>query len=172
MREAWRTALPTVVAAQILLAGCQVERTAAPIDEIGEQEIFLFVNQKRIELGITPLAWDERLAEISRDHAIDMLRRDYADHISPDGQSPADRLKAREIDFITAGENLARVESIDRANKGFMESPGHAENITNPSFTRIGVGVIKGPTMFEVVFFRKLEAFPTRIVVQMFTGTP
>jgi uncharacterized protein YkwD len=33
---------------------------------------------------------------------------------------------------------------VEAAHQALMESPGHRQNILNPAFTRIGVGIVQG----------------------------
>jgi uncharacterized protein YkwD len=40
------------------------------------------------------------------------------------------------------GENLALAPSVDLAHIGLMNSPSHRENILDPNFKRIGIGII------------------------------
>jgi len=56
-----------------------------------ERRIHELVNEKRQERGLTPLAWDERLAEIARYHSRDMAERNYFEHHSPEGEDFSDR---------------------------------------------------------------------------------
>lgn len=170
-REAWKAALPAVALAQILVTGCQEGRTekvlpwptitAAELsfNRASEQEMFLLVNMERFKLGMQLLVWDEELAEVARNHARDMLQRGYFNHISPDGQGPADRLKAGGIIFNSAGENLAYARNVSSAHRGLMESPNHQRTMLNPTFTKAGVAVVKG-----------LEIFEKLMMVQMFTN--
>jgi len=65
----------------------------------------------------------------------------------------------RGIGFSTAGENLAR-NNVDEhlaaevALEGFLNSPSHRDNLLNPAFGEIGIGVAYdgGMIYFTVVF--------------------
>jgi uncharacterized protein YkwD len=48
------------------------------------------------------------------------------------------------VRFITAGENLALAPTLRIAHRGLMNSPGHRANIMNPSFGRVGIGILEG----------------------------
>ena len=113
-------------------------------DKAGEQEIFALVNAEREKAGLQKLVWDEEMAEVARAHSLDMWRRQYFAHESPEGETPLDRLLEDEIVLERAGENLALARTIARAHKGLMNSPGHRRNILDPTFGRIGIGVIDG----------------------------
>lgn len=71
-----------------------------------------------------------------------MAENDYFDHTNLDDESPFDRLKADDIKFNAAGENLAygQMNSI-YAHEGLMNSLGHRKNILRSSYNELGVGV-------------------------------
>jgi uncharacterized protein YkwD len=53
-------------------------------------------------------------------------------------------MKAHNINYIAAGENLALAQTVEIAHMGLMNSPGHRANILNPKFGRIGIGIMDG----------------------------
>jgi uncharacterized protein YkwD len=53
-------------------------------------------------------------------------------------------MRAANVEFLTAGENLALAHSLSIAHNGLMNSPGHRANILNPSFGRLGIGILDG----------------------------
>jgi uncharacterized protein YkwD len=111
-------------------------------DASAERQMLELVNEERANAGLKPLAWDERLVPIARQHSEEMFKLKYFAHQSPVTGSPFDRLKAGGVTYTRAGENLAYAQSVTVAFRGLMESPGHRENILRPEFTRIGIGVI------------------------------
>ena len=102
------------------------------------------VNQERGQRGLKPLQADEALRAVARAHSRDMFARGYFSHISPEGRSPFDRIRAADIRFLAAGENLALAQTLPTAHQGLMNSPGHRANILRPTFGRIGIGVLDG----------------------------
>jgi len=100
------------------------------------------VNEERTQRGFDALIRDERLASVARAHSQEMLTLKYFSHESPTSGSPFDRLRAAQISYSRAGENLAYAQSVSVAHRALMDSPGHRENILRPEFTRIGIGVI------------------------------
>jgi uncharacterized protein YkwD len=111
-----------------------------------ERELLELHNEVRAEHGATKLCYQQDLAQAARRHSEDMLARDYFAHESPNGRKPADRMLA--AGYGQAGytswrvaENLYKVEgagaepdleAIEGVVKGWMESPGHRENLLNP----------------------------------------
>lgn len=111
-------------------------------DPVAEQQMFELLNQERVNAGVKPLTWDDRLVSIARQHSMEMFQLKYFAHQSPATGSPFDRLKAAGITYSVAGENLAYAQSVTVAMRGLMDSQGHRDNILRPEFTRIGIGAI------------------------------
>jgi uncharacterized protein YkwD len=116
----------------------------AVVDSSLEIKMIDLVNKDRSEHGLAPLIRDEELTKVARQHSRDMFVRGYFSHVTPDGKDPFDRMKANDIHFITAGENIALAQTISIAQYGFMHSPGHRANILNPAFGHIGIGILDG----------------------------
>lgn len=113
-------------------------------DPASEQRMFEMVNQERGKVGLARLTFDNRLHDVARLHAEDMLKRGYFSHYTPEGLSPFDRLTQADISFNVAGENLALAPSTELAHRGLMESEGHRKNILSGDFGRVGIGIIDG----------------------------
>jgi uncharacterized protein YkwD len=87
---------------------------------------------------------DPELIPVARAHSADMFARGYFSHYTPEGEDPFERMKDADIRFRTAGENLALAPTLQLAHTGLMNSPGHRENILNPNFGRVGIGILSG----------------------------
>lgn len=107
-----------------------------------EYQLFDLTNAARVVHGLPFLSWNEAVKETARDHSMDMAQNQYFNHTNLQGQSPFDRMKEDNISFHAAGENLAagQLSSIF-AHEGLMNSLGHRENILQPDFEALGVGV-------------------------------
>jgi uncharacterized protein YkwD len=94
-----------------------------------------------------PLEMNVELRLAARLHSQDMTDQSYFSHDSLDGRTPADRVNEAGFDGAgPIGENIASgSESAEGVVAGWMESPGHCQNIMNPSFHVIGVGFALGP---------------------------
>jgi uncharacterized protein YkwD len=53
-------------------------------------------------------------------------------------------MRSANVKFLTAGENLALGRTLKICHEGLMNSPGHRANILNPSFGRLGIGIMDG----------------------------
>jgi uncharacterized protein YkwD len=109
-----------------------------------EAKMLDLVNKERVANGLRPLAADPELTEVARKHSADMFARGYFAHETPEGTSPFDRMKAANVQFLTAGENLALAPTLQIAHTGLMNSPGHRANILRGQFGRLGIGIMDG----------------------------
>jgi uncharacterized protein YkwD len=109
-----------------------------------EMQMLEMVNKERAKAGLKPLKADPELTKVARNHSQDMFVRGYFAHENPEGQNPFDRMKAANIKFRDAGENLALAQTLEIAHTNLMNSPGHRANILNPSFGRLGIGILDG----------------------------
>jgi uncharacterized protein YkwD len=114
------------------------------LDENAETTMLQLVNLERRKNGLKELAASPVLANLARAYAKDMFARGFFSHFDPDGTSPFDRMKAKNITFIAAGENLALAPNVQLAHTGLMNSPGHRANILSPDFGKVGIGIIDG----------------------------
>lgn len=125
------------------------------VDYVAEQEMLVLINNERTAEGLDPLLWDEHLGKAARNHSADMFKSGYFSHQDLDGNSPLKRASEEEPYFIISAENIAYAPTLELAHSGLMESDGHRENILQPAFTRIGIGIIDGGEygkMFTQVF--------------------
>ncbi len=114
------------------------------VDEEAEGKMFSLLNTERVHNGLSPLASDTDLRDVGRAHAKDMLKRGYFSHYTPEGLTPFDRMNKARLKYSFAGENLAFAPSTEFAMTGLMNSPEHRENILDPHYTKVGIGVING----------------------------
>lgn len=115
-----------------------------------EQEVLRLSNLRR-QAGATcgttsyaaalPLTMEPALRCAARLHSKDMQDRAYFSHTTPDGVTFSQRITQAGYDWRTIGENIASGYRTPQAVvDGWMNSPGHCQNIMNSSFTQIGVG--------------------------------
>lgn len=109
-----------------------------------EARMLVLINQERQQRNLKQLKPDPPLREVARKHSVDMFRRGYFSHDTPEGKDPFDRIRRAKVPFLTAGENLALSPNLKTAHDGLMESPGHKANILHPEFGRVGIGILDG----------------------------
>ncbi len=109
-----------------------------------EAKMLALVNEERAKEGLNALVADTALTRVARLHSHDMFARGYFAHVSPDGVTPADRVKAAGIRYLITGENLALGPTLQICHAGLMNSPGHKANILHKSYGRVGIGILDG----------------------------
>ena len=109
-----------------------------------EKDLFEMANQERIDQGLDPLRLSRELTRMARSHSQDMASHMEMTHLSVLGKSYLERLVDAGFYFRNIGENVAVSETFraDFIHQGFMESPEHRENILDPAFEEIGIGVV------------------------------
>jgi len=132
-----------------------------------ESAILLYTNEERQKHGAAPLTWDDQLSTIARQHSQDMVNNNYFSHDNQQGDDPTDRARKHGYSLRKdlgggwfsegIGENIGQMLPGDVAGVGivintadaiaraqvdsWMNSPGHKQNILNPQYSKLGVGV-------------------------------
>ena len=92
-----------------------------------------------------PVSLSGTLDTVASGHAIDMAEKNYFEHVDPAGHSPADRVRAVGYQEKLVGENIAYgPKSVDEVVQGWLDSPGHCENIMDPRFAEMGIALAPG----------------------------
>jgi hypothetical protein len=121
--------------------------------------MFSLINQDRQSKGLSILRWDDIASTAGLNHAREMTTFQYMSHWNLDGYGPDYRYtQARGVNI--SRENVySYVHSpgggpksaqdwetiIQSAQKAFMESPGHRENILDAAHTHVGIGIAYDP---------------------------
>jgi uncharacterized protein YkwD len=114
-----------------------------------ESEIIEAVNAERVRRGLKPLKFSPRLAVVARGHSYDMAIRHYRGHDSPEGSTPADRIRGVGVEYAAVAENIYvddyhKFESLgERALKAWLDSPEHSANLLSPEFVETGIGIAR-----------------------------
>jgi uncharacterized YkwD family protein/spore coat assembly protein SafA len=110
-----------------------------------ERQVIDLTNQERQKAGLAPLQLDWQLSRVARYKSRDMRDTGYFGHKSPQYGSPFDMMKRFNVQYSSAGENIAVGQtSPEQVVKEWMNSPGHRKNILNDTYTYIGAGYAKG----------------------------
>lgn len=129
---------------------------------IQQNAIIVMTNQQRQTNGVSVLSENSLLDQAAQKKAADMFANDYWAHISPTGITPWYWFDQVGYKYTYAGENLARdFDTSAGVIDGWMNSPGHRDNLLSPNYTEIGVAVVNGV----------LLGHETTLVVQLF-GRP
>ena len=129
---------------------------------ISRDEVVRLTNQKRAEAGLAPLTLNGTLSNAAQGKGSDMINKDYWAHVAPDGTQPWAFFSGAGYKYRYAGENLARdFSNASAAVDAWMSSPTHRDNILNPKYKEVGIGVVEGD----------LAGTDTTIIVQFFGTT-
>jgi hypothetical protein len=110
-----------------------------------ERDVLDLVNQDRAGVGLGALAGDSRLHDAARAHSIDMATNNFFDHTGSDGSNAGQRAAAAGYTPTTWGENIAAGHlSAESVVAGWLDSPGHRDNMRNGAFTDAGIGYVEG----------------------------
>jgi len=129
-----------------------------------ESQLISAVNAEREKEGLCALVSCHGARKAAWDHCRDMAMHDRLDHTGTDGRIVGGRLDRRRVDWIEAGENVARNKGYDspigEAVRAWMASPEHRKNILSSRFTETGVAISRSPVSgayyFTQVFVRSM----------------
>jgi len=129
---------------------------------ISPAEVIRLTNAQRAANGLSALSENLSLDGAALAKGNDMLAKGYWAHFAPDGTSPWNFFLNFGYKYKYAGENLARdFPDAASAVSAWMNSPSHKENILNPNYREIGIGVVEG----------NLAGADTTVIVEFF-GAP
>jgi uncharacterized protein YkwD len=106
--------------------------------------MFERLNRDRAEHGLPALVYDERLADIGREHSTDMREHGFFDHVSPTMGNLENRVDRAAYRNLVARENLAEGPDINSAEDSLLKSPHHYENMMATDITHVGIGIVQG----------------------------
>jgi uncharacterized protein YkwD len=117
-----------------------------------EQGMYRLTNELRRRHGLPVLTRDQSLNRVARAHSEDMVRRQYVNHVSPEGRTPQERLASGCPYALTlTGENIWGAQGTHPLETTrlariivdtWMSSSGHREAMLQQEFTDTGVGVV------------------------------
>jgi uncharacterized protein YkwD len=147
-------ALSFSFSAQAAQSGCANEdlEPAAGSTTALKNAVLCLLNEERAAKGEKPLKEDKKLLKAAKRHSLDMVKRRYFEHTSPDGESMKDRAVA--ADYVPkdrpwrVAENIAwgagSYGSPRKIVAMWMKSAPHRRNILDGSLKHAGVGVGDG----------------------------
>jgi uncharacterized protein YkwD len=130
-----------------------------------EKEVLELTNAERAREKLPPLKPNPVLFRVARAHAANMARQGQMKHVL-DGKNPAQRTIGAGYDYGKVGENIALAEGTTDKEvppakaivDGWMHSKVHRENLMDPEYTDIGLGVVRKDTGMD-----KVEVYYTQL---------
>ncbi|CAH2574454.1 hypothetical protein PRNO82_03814 [Planktothrix rubescens] len=116
------------------------------------QQVLNLTNDFRSQNGLRPLTLNTKLNAAAQEQSQDMAQQDFFNHIGLDGSTPATRAQDQGYTFSFIGENIgAGYQTPEEVVQGWIDSPGHRENLLNPNYAEIGIGYfyLENDTGFE-----------------------
>ena len=108
-----------------------------------------------------PVRLSQTLGGVAFGHADDMAKHNYFEHEDLTGRSPADRVRAVGYQEKLVGENIAYgPKSAEEVVQGWLDSPGHCENIMDPRFAEMGIAYAAGQASRRGLFWVQLLVAP------------
>lgn len=121
-------------------------------------EVLELVNNERTAAGLSPLELDNKLCQAASKRAMEISGNGKFSHSRPDGSECFTILDEMNIEWWSAGENIAAGQLTPaEVMESWMNSPGHRSNILDPDFNTIGIG-----------YYEKSNSEYTRYWTQMF----
>ena len=172
-QRAWQWFGTTKLGETLSVGGTAEQRLPGPLrglldpninSNLSAEGVVAFTNNQRSKNGgLDALHVNKQLNAAAEGKIDDMFAKQYFEHESPDGKTPANIIKAQGYEYIVVGENLALGNFLndEALVQAWMDSPGHRANILNSKFVEIGVAVRKGT----------FEGKPVWLAVQEF-GSP
>ena len=133
----WRGALVTAAAVlTVVLAPARADASEA-------SELLSLTNQVRGSSGLAPLTVDSQLTSVAQRWAATLAERGVISHNSS--------LPAQVTGWKLLGENVGVGATVDAVHAGWMASPTHHQNLVDPSFTKVGFGIVRPDARIFVV---------------------
>ena len=135
-------------------------------DPAKEEEFVAKINDLRAAQGLAQLTVHGELAAKARDWAQTMAEGGDIWHSNlPDGIT---------VQWRRLGENVGTGGTVDALHQAFVDSPSHYENLVDPGFRYVGIGVFldADETIFVSEVFMELASQPAPATPAPNTGTP
>ena len=142
-------ALALAVAAGLGLAFA-VTPDARADSNADEAQFFADLNLVRARNGVPPLATDGQLISVARAWSAQMA--------GPAGLSHNPNLASQVSNWRTLGENVGTGSTVPQIEAALEASPHHFENMVDPAFQYVGIGVVEvGGTIWVTEDFKQAK---------------
>ncbi len=138
--------------ALVLVLATAADASDVTVDPDSEAGFVTEINRFRVAQGLVPMEVDDSLTVAAREWAREMAAVGEISH-APDlgsGVAPG---------WHKLGENVGVGPDVDALHQAFLDSPTHRANLTDPSFNKVAVGVIRdGETLYTTHRFMHRDA--------------
>ena len=93
--------------------------------------------------AVSAVAWNDVLFSAAAGHSQDMAQRNFFSHTTPEGITLVQRAQNAGYVYRNLGENIAAGQrSTRQVMQGWLDSPGHCQNMMNANFTQVSVACV------------------------------
>lgn len=123
----------------------KVEDIIEPINKIRSRGVFC---GNKYYKAVNPVVWNEKLADASLEHSLDMAENGFIGHNGSDGSDPGDRLLRVGYTWNEYAENVGQgYKSSEEAVSAWLKSKKHCENIMNPRLKEVGASYARNKNL-------------------------
>jgi uncharacterized protein YkwD len=150
MRRFATTAALAAATAAILIgfagqASAATATTGTKTTTAAETKVLQLVNQQRAARKCPALKANAALTKAARGHSLDMAKRNFFAHNTPQGVTPWTRMAKAGYTNATMAENIAAGQpTAAEVVRAWMNSPAHRANILDCSLRSVGTGLATG----------------------------
>ncbi len=145
------------------ITGASTPLLAGTMLSPGSQQLLDLINGARQRIGAKSVVLSSQVSSIAQQRSNDMAARFYFSHVTPEGKSYGDFLKASGVHYKFSGEILAEnnfpeSQAAAKSYEGFMASPDHHDILLDPRYNFVGVGEARdsrGYYIFTVIFIQQ-----------------
>ena len=106
-----------------------------------EKRMLELINVERDARGIPPLELHPELSDMAREYSAKMASSGRVDH---ERDRPMDeRIRKVLPNTCMFAENVSKNTSVDYALSDLMTSEGHRDNLLNPRYIAVGIGIVR-----------------------------
>lgn len=134
--------------------------TSTSNDRRLEEQAFALVNQYRAAQGLPLLVWNDRVAELCREHSVNMAKRKVC--FGHSGFKSRAATLTSELECSSVGENVAMGKnlSVEQIVHNWINSAEHKRNMEG-DYTASAMGVIRdkqGKIYYTQIFIKEKKA--------------
>lgn len=105
-----------------------------------EAKVQSMVNATRQSKGLGALVRNDQLVQMAREQTVRQAEKGSIFH----NADLSGEITRRGLDWQKVGENVGMGPNVDLIEDAFLASPHHYENIVDPKFNAVGIGVVDG----------------------------
>lgn len=106
------------------------------------EQLFAMANATRAQEGRGRLVWDQALADAAMKHCMRMVSEGPLSHRYGGEPDLTSRAADAGAHFSLIEENIAVGPYPGSIHQGWLDSPGHRDNLLNPDIDRVGIAVV------------------------------